>query len=113
MRRHRDEVVGNPPAGQAVKDLPEEVPADDPQAKYEAAAADNPCIEGGFMRTHKIAQPRAGDTACGRETAGRKFAVATDWRQVDCIQRRRGSRFQLLPPYEGGTEDHAEARSEN
>ena len=67
------------------------------------------------MRTHKIAQPRAGGAACGRETAGRKFAVATDRRQVDCIQRRRrGSRgFRQLPHYEGGTEDHGQASSEN
>ena len=67
------------------------------------------------MRTHKIAQPLAGDTACGRETAGRKFAVATDWRQVDCMQRRRrGSRgFRQLPRYEGGMEDHGQARSES
>ena len=67
------------------------------------------------MRTHKIAQPLAGGTACGRETAGRKFAVATDWRQVDCMQcRGRGSRgFQRLPRYEGGTEEHGQASSEN
>ena len=65
------------------------------------------------MRTHKIAQPRAA-AACGRETAGRKFAVATDWREADCMQRRRGSRgFRQSPRYEGGTEEHGEARSEN
>ena len=67
------------------------------------------------MRTHKIAQPRAGGAACGLETAGRKFAVATDWREADCMQRRRrGARgFQQLPRYEGGTEDHGQARSED
>ena len=67
------------------------------------------------MRTHKIAQPRAGDTACGRETAGRKYAASTDWREVDCMQcRRRASRgFRQLPRYEGGTEDHGQARSES
>ena len=66
------------------------------------------------MRTHKIAQPLASAAACGREPAGRKFAVATDWREVDCIRRRRRSRgFRQLPHYEGGTEDHGQARSEN
>ena len=66
------------------------------------------------MRTHKISQPRAGAAACVRETAGRKFAVATDWRDVDCMQRRRGSQgFRQLPRYEGGTADHGQTRSEN
>ena len=56
-------------------------------------------------RTHKIANLHAGETRCGRITAGGNLRTTLAWGFVDCKQCRarhiRWWGYDNLPPYEG------------